>query len=78
MSIDKIIDNLPIVFDWVNYKGEDVVASINIDRTKKAKRPMMDISYCMTQAFNNVHLKTVRFDKNKFRKSKLQNSKIEW
>ena len=66
-SLDKLISKLPIVYDWVNYKGEDVVASINIERTLKAKKAMMNISYCMTKAFNNIHLKTVMFNKKHFK-----------
>lgn len=77
-ALDKIISKLPIVYDWVNYKGEDVVASINIERTLKAKKPMMDISYCMTKAFNDIHLKTVIFNKKHFKKSKLSDSDIDW
>lgn len=77
-SLDKLISKLPIVYDWVNYKGEDVVASINIERTLKAKKAMMDISYCMTKAFNDIHLKTVMFNKKHFKKSKLSDSDIDW
>jgi len=77
-SLGKLISKLPIVYDWVNYKGEDVVASINVERTLKAKKAMMDISYCMTKAFNNIHLKTVMFNKKHFKKSKLSDSDIDW
>lgn len=69
--IEKMIDRMPFVLDWVNYKGEDCVAEINIEATIKANRPMIDISYCMTKALNGVVLKTVRWDKKKFKPSRL-------
>lgn len=72
-NINKCLEKLPFVFDWVIYKGEDVVAQINIDKTEIAKKPMFDISYCMTKAMNQVIIKTVQFDKNKFKKSSLSN-----
>jgi len=34
-SLDKLISKLPIVYDWVNYKGEDVVASTTLDTKNK-------------------------------------------
>ena len=73
-AFDKMIERLPFVFDWVKYKGEDVVAQINIEATKKARKPMLDISYCMTKAFNQVIIKTVQFDKSKFEKSSLSDA----
>lgn len=73
-ALDKIIDRLPFVFDWVNFKGEDVVAQINIEATIKAKKPMLDISHCMTKAFNQIIIKTVQFDKSKFKKSSLSDA----
>lgn len=76
--LDKMIDKLPFVFDWVVFKGVDVVAQINFEATKKANKPMLDISYCMTKAYNGIILKTVQYDKNKFKKSKLSDSKIKW
>lgn len=57
---------LPIAFDWVKYKGETVFAGVNWEATKKAKKPMMDIFYCATEALNNNVIKTVQWDKNKF------------
>lgn len=71
MELEKIIEELPFVFDWVKYKGKDVVAQINIEASKKAGKPMFDISFCMTRAMNQVILKTVQFDKSKFEKSHL-------
>ncbi len=65
-NISKMLLRLPIVMDWCQYKGETYVAQINIPATRKANRPMMDLSYCMTKAMNQVILKTVAWDKNKF------------
>lgn len=68
---EKMLLNLPIVFDWVEFKGETVFAGINYEATKKAGRPMVDISYCATRALNNVVLFTTQWDKNKFKPSHL-------
>lgn len=65
--ITKMFLRLPFAFDWVYFKGEQVFASINYDRTVKARKPMIDISYCATQALNNIVLYTVQYDKNKFK-----------
>ena len=62
---------LPVVMDWCEYKGETVVAHVNWDRSVKAGKPIMDISYCMTKALNGVVLETVQWDKKKFRPSPL-------
>jgi hypothetical protein len=75
MDIDKMIENLPFILDWVQFKGEDVVAQINVEASLKAKKPMFDISYCMTKALNQVIDYTVQYDKNKFKPSKLGNAK---
>lgn len=69
--ISKMLLRLPFAIDWVEYKGETVVAQINYEATKKAKRPMLDISYCMTQALNQNILFTAQWDKNKFKPSHL-------
>lgn len=67
----KMTEKLPFVIDWCEYKGETVVAQINYDRSLKANKPMMDISYCMTKALNQNIMYTVQWDKNKFKPSKL-------
>lgn len=67
----RLFEKLPIVFDWVEYKGETVFAGINFDATMKANKPMMDIFYCATAALNHTVLKTVQWDKKKFHPSKL-------
>jgi len=74
-ATDKMLMRLPVCIDWVNYKGEDVVIQWNFEATEKAKKPMVDISYCMTKALNQVILETVQWDKSKFKPSMLGTSK---
>lgn len=62
---------LPFASDWVKFKGEDYYAFINFDATEKARKPMIDLHYCATTALNGIILKTVQFDKAKFKKSHL-------
>lgn len=64
---ENMLLRLPIACDWVSFKDEVVVAQINYEATKKAGKPMMDLSYCMTKALNQVILKTVQWDKKKFK-----------
>lgn len=71
----KMLIRLPFSFDWVEYKGETVFAQINYEATHKAKKPMIDISYCATQACNQNILFTCQYDKNKFKPSRLG---MEW
>lgn len=66
-KMKRIISKVPIVLDWCEFKGEVVVAQLNYERTEKAKKPMFDISYCMTKALNQVVLETVQYDKKKFK-----------
>jgi len=68
---EEMLMNLPFAIDWVKFKGVDMVAAINFEATKKAGRPMLDMSYCMTQSMNNNVLFTTQFDKNKFHPSPL-------
>ena len=67
----KMSERLPFVIDWCKYKGETVVAQINYDRSLKANRPIMDISYCMTKALNQNIMFTAQWDKKKFSPSEL-------
>lgn len=69
--INKMLLRLPIVFDWVEFKGETVFVGVNIDATKKAGKPMVDVFYCATQALNDNVLFTTQWDKNKFKPSHL-------
>ena len=71
----KMAYKLPIVFDWVEFKGETVFAGFNYERSEKAGKPMMDIFYCATRALNHVVLFTTQWDKSKFKPCKLSN---EW
>lgn len=70
-ATDRMLMRLPVCMDWVNYKGEDVVIQWNFEATEKAKKPMVDVSYCMTKALNQVILKTVQWDKKHFKPSRL-------
>lgn len=74
-KMNRMLARLPIVFDWVEFKGETVFAGINYEASQKAGRPMMDIFYCATRALNNVVLFTTQWDKSKFSPSRLSN---EW
>lgn len=67
----KMLARLPIVFDWVEFKGETVFMGINYQASLKAKKPMIDIFYCATAACNHNVLYTVQWDKNKFKPSHL-------
>lgn len=71
----EMLVRLPIVSDWCEYKGEIYFTSPNYEATKKAGKPMLDLSYCATRALNNIVLKTVQWDKKKFRPSHLSNDK---
>ena len=72
---EEMLFRLPVCMDWVNYKGQDVVIQWNYEATKKARKPMVDLSYCMTKALNQLVLKTVQWDKSKFSPSKLGTAK---
>lgn len=74
MTTEQKLMKLPIVFDWAEYNGEVIFAGINYEETERVGRPMMDIFYCATQALNNNVLKTVQWDKSKFKPSKLSNN----
>ena len=66
-QLERMAYRLPVYFDWVEYKGERCVAQFNWERSKIAKKPMMDISICMTRALNQNIIKTVQYDKSKFK-----------
>lgn len=73
--IKRMVDRLPLIFDWVEYKGETVFVGFNYETSEKAGRPMMDIFYCATRALNHMVLFTTQWDKSKFKPSKLSH---EW
>lgn len=66
LPIPKYIEKCPLVFDWVNYKGEVYYAELNWERSIKAKRAMFDLAYCATVALNGSFLKTVCWHPEKF------------
>lgn len=45
-------DDCP-TFDWVEYKGEKLVAVLDFEASEKRQRPILDLSYCMTTALND-------------------------
>lgn len=71
----RMIGKLPLVFDWVEFKGETVFAGFNYDASLKARKPMYDIFYCATSALNHMVLFTTQWDNSKFKPSHLAN---EW
>lgn len=71
----KMLMNLPVCLDWVNYKGEDIVIQWNYQATQKAGKPMVDISYCMTKALNQEIDQTVQWDNRHFKPSQLGSTK---
>lgn len=66
-KVYEMVKRTGISLDWVVYKGETVVAQINYERSLKANRPIYDIHYCMTKAFNGIVLYTVQYDKKHFK-----------
>jgi hypothetical protein len=77
MTTEEKLLKLPIVSDWLEYKGEIYYGIINYEETERVGRPMMDLHYCATKALNNIVLKTVQWDKKKFRPSHLSFTK-DW
>lgn len=73
--VNKMFDRLPFNLDWVEYKGKTYVAQINYEASKKANKPMLDMSYCMTKALNQNIIFTCQYDKSKFKPSSLGTSK---
>ncbi len=57
---------------WVKYRGTDVFACVNWEKSEKAHRAIIDISYCVTAAFNGQVIKTVNWKKELFTKSILE------
>lgn len=63
--------NCPVSANWLEYKGETYFGMINVERSLKARRPMIDLFYCATEGLNYNVLKTVQYSKKHFKKSKL-------
>jgi hypothetical protein len=57
-KIKRMTDKLPIIFDWVEFKGETMFAGFNYEASEKAGKPMFDMFYCATRALNHMVLFT--------------------
>jgi hypothetical protein len=75
-KIKRMTEKLPIIFDWVEFKGETMFAGFNYEASEKAGKPMFDMFYCATRALNHCVLFTTQYDKNKFKPSKLSTEKL--
>lgn len=58
---------VPYWMNWVYYKGDKCVASVNYEKSLRAHRPIMDIHYCMTRAMNNIVERTVNWNPEHFK-----------
>lgn len=67
-NVPQFIVNCPVAFEWWYYDEVQIFAGINYERSVSAKKPMIDIHYCATKALNGVVLKTVQYDKKRFRR----------
>ncbi len=56
---------------WVKYKGELCVADIDIEKSMKCHRPIINIHYCMTEALNGIIEQTVNFKPEYFEYEKI-------
>lgn len=70
-EVPKYILDCPISANWIEFKNETYFAMLNYERSVKAKRAMVDLSYCATRAFNGVVIKTVQYSKSNFKESPL-------
>lgn len=70
-QVKKMALKIPFEMEWVEYKGETFVAQFNYERSRQARKPMLDLSICMTRAINQVIIDTVQYDKSKFKPSRL-------
>jgi hypothetical protein len=68
--IPKWMLKCPVAFEWWYYDDVKIFAGINYERSVSAKKPMIDIHYCATKALNGVVLKTVQYDKKRFKNLK--------
>lgn len=64
-------DGLPWM-QWIKYKGVHCVGMVNIEKSLNARRPIIDIHYCMTQAHNGIVEKSVNFNPEYFKPSHLE------
>lgn len=71
-SLPEYVKNCPVVFEWHRYKGVEYFCMLNVDRSLKSKRAMIDLAYCATKGMNGIIEKTVQYSKKHFKKSKLK------
>jgi hypothetical protein len=74
-TIPDFIMKCPVFCQWVEFKGETYFAGLNYERSIKAGRPMIDLSYCATRYMNANYLKTVQYSEKHFKPSKLNENK---
>lgn len=70
-TIPQFILDCPIVYHWVEFKGETYFGVLDYERSIKANRPMIALSYCATRAMNGCVIKTVQYRKKHFKLSRL-------
>jgi hypothetical protein len=68
------IKAIEIANDWCEYNGETYYASLNYEESVRRGKPVFDLAYCATKAFNNIFLKQRVWSK-KFTPSKMGYSK---
>jgi hypothetical protein len=68
----KYILECPVSAQWLEFKGETYFGMLNYEASLKARRCMIDLSYCATRAFNGVVIKTVQYSGKHFKKSRLE------
>ncbi len=61
----------PFVFDWVEYKGDTMFAEVDYIKSEKCNRPIINLFYCATRALNNMVIKSVNYNPDHFKKSRL-------
>lgn len=71
MTTEQMLLKLPISCDWVEYDGCTYFAMVNFNRSKKARKPMLDLAYCATEGLHGRFEKTVQWDKRRFKPSPL-------
>jgi hypothetical protein len=71
-GVPKYILECPISAQWLEFKGETYFGMLNYEASLKARRCMIDLSYCATRAFNGIVIKTVQYSGKHFKKSKLE------
>lgn len=57
---------------WIEYKGETYFATVNLEKSLSAHRPIVDLSYCATKGLNNTVLHSVNWNPEHFKPSKLE------